>query len=105
MRKKLRIQKFAIKLRSEREQKPILIAADAAIATTVLGQGKLIPLVILETSERPDPSVSTMVRQQLPNSLMYGGGEERSHVDVVEFNESFRSLGLKHSSVSSGGGE
>ena len=51
------------------------------------------------------PSVSTMVRHQLPNSLMYEGGEKRSHVNVVECNESFCTLGLKHSSVSSGGGE
>jgi len=51
------------------------------------------------------PSVSTMVRHQLPNSLMYEGGEKRSHVNVVECNESFCTLGLKHSSVSSSGGE
>jgi hypothetical protein len=50
----------------------------------------------VKTSWQAAPSVSTMVRHQLPNSLMYEGGEERSHVNIVEFNESFRSHGREH---------
>ena len=33
------------------------------------------------------------MRHRLPNSLSYEGGKERSHVNVVEFNESFQSDG------------
>ena len=36
------------------ETKPVRIVADAAIATRNLGEGRLIPLVILDTAERPD---------------------------------------------------
>ena len=52
MRRKLR--HLEIRLRSEREKKPVPIVADAAIATAALGHGKLIPLVILDTTARPD---------------------------------------------------
>ena len=36
------------------QTKPLRIVADAAIATRNLGEGRLIPLVILDTTERPD---------------------------------------------------
>lgn len=64
MRKKLR--KLEVKLRSEREKKPLRIVADAAIATAALGHGKLIPLVILETSERPDVDEFVRIHSFLP---------------------------------------
>ena len=35
-------------------QRPVPIVADAAIATGTIGDGRLIPLVILDTTERPD---------------------------------------------------
>ena len=54
MKKKLPTRKVTISFRSKREQEPLKIVADAAIATSGVGQGKLIPLVILDTSERPD---------------------------------------------------
>jgi hypothetical protein len=54
MKKKLTTRKVAIRFRSKREQEPIQIVADAAIATSHVGQGKLIPLVILDTTGHPD---------------------------------------------------
>ena len=36
------------------ETKPVRIVADAAIATRNLNEDRLIPLVILDTTERPD---------------------------------------------------
>jgi hypothetical protein len=66
MRKKLRIRELEIKLSSEREKKPLRIVADAAIATVALGHGKLIPLVILDTSERPDVTEFVRIHSFLP---------------------------------------
>ncbi len=49
-----------------RETRPLRIVADAAIATTILGEGRLIPLVILDTSDRPDVEELIRVHQHLP---------------------------------------
>jgi hypothetical protein len=49
-----KLKQLEVQLRSEREKRPVPIVADAAIASTVLGHGKLIPLVILDTTDRPD---------------------------------------------------
>jgi hypothetical protein len=43
-----------IELSHEREKDAVRIVADGAIATAGVGEGRLIPLVILDTSSRPD---------------------------------------------------
>jgi hypothetical protein len=43
-----------IKLSHEREKEALRIVADGAIASRGVGEGRLIPLVILDTSSRPD---------------------------------------------------
>ena len=51
---KRKSKKVKISFRSESEAKPVPIVWDAAIATRGLGEGRLIPLVIVDTTERPD---------------------------------------------------
>lgn len=52
---KLRAHRYAeLRLSSREEAKAVPIAGDAAIATVGTGHGRLIPLVILDVTERPD---------------------------------------------------
>jgi hypothetical protein len=51
---KTKERKIKVSFRTPYESKPVRIIADAAIARQDLGEGRLIPLVILDTSERPD---------------------------------------------------
>lgn len=51
---KLKPRWTRLALHSEREARPVRIVADAAIATGRVGDGRLIVLVILDTTERPD---------------------------------------------------
>jgi hypothetical protein len=46
--------KIAISLRHPREREPVPIVADGAIMTEGVADGKLLPLIILDTSARPD---------------------------------------------------
>lgn len=55
--KKLKVE---ITLRDPAESVPLRIVSDAMIATSRVGEGRMIPLVILDTSNRPD--VEEMVR-------------------------------------------
>jgi hypothetical protein len=45
---------------------PVPIVADGAIATVVLGEGRLIPLLILDTSKRPDIEDMVKSHEKLP---------------------------------------
>jgi len=47
-------RKALIDLSHEREKDAVRIVADGAIAHPGIGDGRLIPLVILDTSVRPD---------------------------------------------------
>lgn len=49
-----RARRAKIPLFHEREQRPIKVVGDAAIAAPHVAEGRLIPLVILDTAERPD---------------------------------------------------
>ena len=55
-----RRQRLEIPLRHEAEAQPVPIVADGMIATAVMGEGRNIPLLILNTSCRPD--IETMVQ-------------------------------------------
>ena len=48
------MERHTLYLRSENEKRPVPIVADAAMASGLIGDGRLIPLVILDTSTRPD---------------------------------------------------
>lgn len=56
----------ALPVSSPEEAKAVPIAGDAAIATVGTGHGRLIPLVILDTSERPDLAEVIRVQTLLP---------------------------------------
>lgn len=51
-----------IPLRHPAEANAVPIVADATVATALLGEGRTIPLLILDTSDRPD--IETMVEAQ-----------------------------------------
>ncbi|MGE4337019.1 MAG: hypothetical protein AB7E55_13725 [Pigmentiphaga sp.] len=55
-----------ISVAGKHEAVPLRIVGDAAIASSVIGDGRLIPLLILETSERPDLEELIRVHQHLP---------------------------------------
>lgn len=58
-------RKAKVTLRHNREAPPVRIVWDAAIAAGVIGDGRLIPLVILDTSDRPDVAELIRVHQHL----------------------------------------
>ena len=45
---------------------PVPIVAEGAISSTTLGDGRLIPVLILDTSNRPDIDEFVRVHQHLP---------------------------------------
>jgi hypothetical protein len=63
---KLKPRLGLIKLHKEEEKRPVRIIADAALATGGVGDGRLIPLVILDTGERPDLEEFIRVHQYFP---------------------------------------
>jgi hypothetical protein len=48
------MEKRLVDFRAAKESVPINVVADAAIATGSVGEGRLIPLLVLDTSQRPD---------------------------------------------------
>lgn len=55
-----RMKRETFELRDEVEKHPVPIVSDAAVATRGLADGRLIPLLILDTSARPD--IEDMIR-------------------------------------------
>lgn len=55
-----------IRLNSERERHPVPIVADAAIAAGVIGEGRLVPLLIIDTTDRPDLQELIRIHEHLP---------------------------------------
>jgi hypothetical protein len=64
---KLRRKKGRIPVRNEHEARPVRIVADAVIATTIIGDGRLIPLLIIDASNRPDVGELVRVHEHLPS--------------------------------------
>jgi len=54
-----------IRLRHPREAKPVKIVADAAISTVGLHGGRLLPVLLLDTSDRPDVAELIRVHESL----------------------------------------
>jgi hypothetical protein len=63
---KLKSKKFEIPTKHPWEARPAVIVSDAAIATVHVGEGRLIPLVIIDSSERPDIEELVRVHEFLP---------------------------------------
>jgi hypothetical protein len=58
--------KGKIRIPDQSSARPVPIVSDAAIARVILGEGRLIPLLILDTSERPDIEDLVKAQEQLP---------------------------------------
>jgi hypothetical protein len=63
---KLKSRKTEIPLNHPWEVRPAKIISDAALATVNVGDGRLIPLVIIDSSERPDIEEVVRVHEHLP---------------------------------------
>lgn len=59
------MSRLAINLRHSRERDPASIVADGAIMTQGVADGKLVPVIILDTSERSDVEEVTTAHEQL----------------------------------------
>lgn len=57
--------RVAIELRHRGEREPVPIVSDAAIMSRGIADGKLIPLVILDTTQRPDIDEIVQVHQHV----------------------------------------
>lgn len=55
-----------IPLHDERERRPVPIVGDAAIAAAPIGDGRLIPLLIIDTSDRADLAELIRIHEHLP---------------------------------------
>ena len=66
--------KEAVPVRHPFEAEPVPIAGDAGIATIAVGDGRMIPLLILDTSKRPD--IDDMVKA---HHHMEGQGDVKSN--------------------------
>ena len=78
-------RKAEIKVRNAYEKSPLRIVADAVIAIRGLGGGRLIPLVILDTSDRPDVEEYIRVHQAAtkPGDVKVQWGQVQGHDDTV----------------------
>jgi hypothetical protein len=77
-----------IPLHSEQERRPVPIVADAGIAAATLGDGRLVPLLIINTAERPDLDELIRVHEHLPPGdvdIQWGTlpGSKKDHVALV----------------------
>lgn len=81
----MKIQKAEIKPRNAYEKSPLKIIADAVIAIRGLGGGRLIPLVILDTSDRPDVEEFIRVHQTAtkPGDVKVQWGQIEGHDSTV----------------------
>ena len=61
-----------IPLRHPSEMNPVPIVADGMIATAVMGEGRHIPLLILDTSSRPDIETMVLAHQEFgPGDVIF----------------------------------
>jgi hypothetical protein len=85
-----RFRRGFIELSHEREKDALRIVADAGIATVGVGEGRMIPLVILDTSSRPDLEEYIRVHQYVgPGDVKCQWGQLIGHNDTVALVLSF----------------
>src|SRR5260370_35196772 len=74
-----------IKVRGPHEAVPVRIISDALIGTTVVGEGRMIPLVILDTSTRPDIEELGRVHEHLaPGDVKSVGAQLDGHKNKID---------------------
>jgi hypothetical protein len=85
-----RFRRGLIELRHEREKDALRIVGDGAIAHASIGEGRLIPLVILDTSCRPDLEEHIRVHQYIgPGDVNCQWGQVMGHENTVALILSF----------------
>src|SRR6266516_340976 len=76
-------RKVKIRLRHAREVSPVRIISDAAIASALRGDGRLIPLLIIDCSNRPDVEEMLRIHAHLaPGDVEIQWGRIRGHDKV-----------------------
>ncbi len=84
---KNRWHKADIALPSLESAKPVPIVGDGAIATVTLGEGRMIPVLIIDTSERPDVEDLIKAQEQQPQGDVQSQwgrlSRSKSHVSLV----------------------
>ena len=72
---KLRLRRYqSIPMNSAEEAQVVPIVGDAAIATVGVGHGRLIPLIIIDTTNRPDLAEVIRAQAHLPEAMsLYNG--------------------------------
>ena len=63
---KLKSKQVEIPVKHKRETQPARIISDAAVASVGVGDGRLIPLVIIDSTGRPDVEELVRVHEHLP---------------------------------------
>ncbi len=63
----MKFRKIEIKTKNKEEENPVPIISDAAIASVGVGEGKLIPLLIIDTSKRPDINALIKMHKEIPS--------------------------------------
>lgn len=80
----------SIKLSHERERDALRIVADGAIASRGVGEGRLIPLVIVDTSNRPDFEEFIRIHQYIgAGDVTCQWGQLKGHRDTIALVLSF----------------
>lgn len=80
----MKSKKVEIDLRDPRERHPVRIVADAVVSTRGVHGGRLLPLVLLDTSDRPDMAEFIRVHQYSgPGDVRVQWGQVLDHAGTV----------------------
>jgi hypothetical protein len=77
-------RKLEIEIRNPREARPVRIVADAALSTIGLHGGRMLPVLLLDTSARPDIADYIRVHESLgPGDVKVQWGQVEGHEGTV----------------------
>jgi hypothetical protein len=80
----MKTRRTEIQLRNAREARPVAIVADAAVSTRGLQGGRLLPVLLLDTSDRPDVAEFIRVHESLgPGDHKVQWGQVEGHEGTV----------------------
>jgi hypothetical protein len=80
----LKSKKVEIPMKHDWEAQPARIVSDAVMATVGVGDGRLIPLVIIDSAERPDIEELVRVHEHLPpGDVKVQWGDLKSSPDSI----------------------
>jgi hypothetical protein len=80
----MKAKKVEIQLHHPREARPVRIVADAAVSVSGLHGGRLLPVLLLDTSDRPDIAALIRVHESLgPGDVKVQWGQIEGHEGTV----------------------